>query len=157
MLCFLLHLSFATLTFCNLCFWLTLLHLVAAWLLFCSCYCIGTLIWFFPSLHDFLHLGVVCISTSLFCYFISLHLVFLAYLNVYCCGIDVILLLLLHWHPFISCFFDFASSYIILSLQLSLHFVTISTFILSHFVCCIVVFVFRLTLQLFSCLFLHHH
>jgi hypothetical protein len=47
--------------------------------------------------------------------------------------------------------------YCILSLQLSLHFVTTLTFFLSHFVCCIIVFVFWLTLQLFPWLFLHHH
>jgi hypothetical protein len=121
---------------------------------------------FFLSLYDLLCLGVVPISISLFCYFTSLHLVFLAYLNVYCCGIDVILLLLLHWHSFISCFFHFASSYNVYVLFSLLHlklatliafcyYVNIpfvSLCLLHHCFC----FVW-LTLQLFPWLLLHHH
>ncbi len=164
---FLLHLSFSTLTFWNVCFWLTLLHLVAAWLLFCSCYCIGTLIWFFSSLHDLLHLVTVPISTSLFCYFISLHLVF--WLILMCNVVALMLFCSYSYIGILSFLVSFIlrhlalskcySRYCILSLQLSLHFVITSTFILSLFFCCIIVFVFWLTLQLLILiwLFLYHH
>lgn len=106
------------------------------------------------------------ISTSLFCYFTSLHLVFLAYLNVYCCGIDVILLLLLHWHPFISCFFHFASSYIIYVLFSLLHLKLATLIAFCYYINILFVSLFLLhpcfcfvwlALQLFPWLLLCHH
>ncbi len=90
-LCLFLHL-------CILCFWLILMCIVVALMLFCSYCYIGIL--------SFLVSFILCHLTVSRCY----------------------------------------SHYCILNLQLSLHFVTTSTFILSHFVCCIIVFVFWLTL-----------
>jgi hypothetical protein len=95
-----------------------------------------------------LYLCILCFWLILMCIVVALML-FCSYCYI---GILSFLVSLILHHPTVSrCY----SRYCILSLQLSLHFVTTSTFILSHFVCCIIVFVFWLTLQLFSCL--HHH